>query len=188
MWAGRAGKTTSNSDLVSSPALKLIPNGLSAARLALGAAFPLVSPEWRVWVIAAAALSDALDGFAARRLHAESDTGRLLDPVADKFFVLLLVCTLAADGTLHPLWAVGLACRDVTVTVGLVYVIVRRQWARGRRLRPSGLGKWTTAAQFAAFGVVVLWGGAPVWVLGPAALLSALAAVDYARAFLRGGA
>jgi len=165
--------------------LNLIPNGLSAARVALGLAFPFVPHEWRVWVLGAAALSDALDGPTARWLHAESDTGRLLDPLADKFFILVLVGTLLAEGALHPLWAVGLAVRDLTVLVGLVYVIARRQWARGRRLRPSWLGKGTTAAQFAAVAIIVIWGAAPVWALAAVTLLSALAAFDYARAFLR---
>jgi phosphatidylglycerophosphate synthase len=173
---------------VTSSRLNLIPNGLSAARIVLGAAFPFVPHEARPWVLGAAALSDALDGLTARWLHAESDTGRLLDPLADKFFILVLVCTLIAEDALHPLWAVGLALRDITVLIGLVYVIARRQWARGRRLRPSWLGKCATAAQFAALAVIVIWSAAPMWVLAAVTLLSALAALDYARAFLRAGA
>jgi phosphatidylglycerophosphate synthase len=164
--------------------LPLIPNGLSAARIVLGLAFPFTPVEWRLWIVIAAAVSDALDGLAARWLGAESNTGRLLDPVADKFFVLMLVGTLLAEGALHPLWAVGLAARDITVLVGLLYVIARRQWARGRRLRPSALGKVTTAAQFGVLLVLVIWGSAPVWLLAAVTLLSAVAAVGYARAFL----
>ena len=164
--------------------LTVVPNGLSAARVVLGIAFPFVPTEWRLWVVVAAALSDLFDGLVARWLRAESDTGRLLDPVADKFFVLMLAGTLLAEGTLHPLWAVGLAARDLTVLVGLLYVIAWRQWARGRRLRPSLLGKCTTAAQFAILVVLVGWAPAPVWLLAAMTLLSALAAVDYARKFL----
>ena len=167
--------------------LALIPNGLSAARVLLGVAFPFVPTEWRPWVVVAAALSDLLDGLVARWLRAESDTGRLLDPVADKFFVFMLAGTLLAEGALSPLWAVGLAVRDLTVLVGLVYVIVRQQWARGRKLRPSWMGKCTTAAQFAVLLVLVVW-PAPVWLLGAVTLLSAAAAVDYARRFLTANA
>jgi phosphatidylglycerophosphate synthase len=187
LWKGDTRETTLNRSRVNARYRQLVPNGLSAARFALGAVFPFVPAEVRVWAVAAAALSDALDGLAARWLRAESDTGRLLDPVADKFFVLVLAGTLIAEGTLHPLWALGLALRDITVLVGLVYVIARHQWARGRRLRPSPLGKCTTAVQFVALLVIVIWDRAPVWVLAPTALLSALAALDYARAFLRAG-
>lgn len=173
--------------LVNSSLLTLIPNGLSAARIALGVAFPFVPTEWRLWVVVVAALSDMLDGLVARWLRAESDTGRLLDPIADKFFVFVLAGTLLAEGALSPLWAVGLAARDLTVLVGLVYVIARRQWARGRKLRPSLLGKCTTAAQFAVLLVLVVW-PAPVWLLGAVTLLSAATAVDYARKFLTANA
>ena len=165
--------------------IHLIPNGLSASRIALAAAFPFVPAEWRLWVVAVAALSDALDGLAARWLNAESDAGRLLDPVADKFFVLVLAGTLLAEGAIHPLWVVGIAARDIVVLVGLLYLIARRDWARGRKLRPSWLGKCTTAGQFAVLLVLVAWGSAPVWLLGAVTAVSAAAALEYARAFLK---
>lgn len=163
----------------------LIPNALSASRILLGIAFPFVPPEWRLWVVVIAAVSDALDGLVARWLGVESDTGRLLDPVADKFFVLALVGTLLVERTLHPLWAFGLATRDVVVLTGLLYTIARRQWAVGRKMRPSWLGKCTTAAQFAVLLVFVAWREAPVWLLAAVTILSVGAAVDYARAFAR---
>ncbi|MBP3958652.1 CDP-alcohol phosphatidyltransferase family protein [Gemmata sp. G18] len=161
----------------------LVPNGLSGARLVLGVAFPFIPAEWRLWAVIGAALSDLLDGLTARWMHAESNAGRLLDPVADKVFVLALVATLLAEGALHPLWALGLAIRDVTVLVGLVYVIARRQWGVGRRMRPSLLGKATTAAQFVVLALLVMSTGAPMWVLAAVTFLSALAAWDYARWF-----
>lgn len=163
----------------------VIPNSLSASRIILGLAFPFVPGEWRLWVVLAAALSDALDGLAARLLRSESDTGRLLDPVADKFIILVLVGTLLAERTLHPLWALGLATRDIVVLAGLFYTIVRRHWSVGRRMRPSWLGKCTTAAQFAVLLVLVAWGNAPVWLLGLVTALSAAAAIDYIRVFSR---
>ena len=115
----------------------MVPNALSASRIFLGLAFPFVPSEWRLWVVLVAALTDALDGLAARHLRAESDIGRLLDPVADKFFILILVGTLLTEGKLHPLWALGLATRDVVVLIGLAETIVRRRWAVGRKMRPS---------------------------------------------------
>jgi CDP-diacylglycerol---glycerol-3-phosphate 3-phosphatidyltransferase len=162
-----------------------IPNALSGSRILLGLAFPFLSPDWRLGVVIVAALTDALDGLMARWLNVESDTGRLLDPVADKVFVLALVGTLLAEGVLHPVWALGLALRDVVVLVGLVYTIVRRQWTVGRKMRPSWLGKCTTAVQFAVLLVLVAWGRAPVWLLVATTALSVLAALDYLRAFIR---
>lgn len=160
-----------------------VPNALSAARIVLGAAFPFVTPEWRVWLVVAAALSDAFDGLLARALRAESDAGRLLDPVADKVFALALFGTLLYEGTLHPLWALGLLLRDVFVLIGMTWVILHRDWARGRRMSPSLAGKLTTVAHFAVFLALVAWGAAPLWALVCATAVSAVAALDYARQF-----
>jgi phosphatidylglycerophosphate synthase len=165
--------------------IAVIPNALSASRILLGAAFPFVPVDWRLWLVLAAALSDALDGTAARLLGVESDTGRLLDPVADKFFILVLIGTLLLEGSLNPLWALGLASRDIVVSAGLVYTIARRQWSVGRKMRPSWLGKCTTAAQFGVILTLVAWGSIPVWVLAATASLSAVAALDYIRVFKR---
>jgi phosphatidylglycerophosphate synthase len=165
--------------------LNAIPNGLSASRIVFGLAFPFVPEELRLGLVIAAALSDLLDGWAARVLGAISDTGRLLDPVADKVFILMLAGTLLVEGTLHPLWAVGLAVRDITVLIGLIYLIARRQWKRGRRLKPSLLGKATTAAQFAVLTVLVVWQFAPGWLLAMMTALSVVAAIEYTHVFLK---
>lgn len=161
-----------------------IPNALSGSRIVLGLAFPFLSTDGRLAVVIVAALTDALDGLMARWLRAESNAGRLLDPVADKVFVLALVGTLLVEGTLHPFWALGIAIRDIVVLAGLVYTIIRRQWSVGRKMRPSWLGKCTTAAQFAVLLVLVARGNAPVWLLALMTALSGLAALDYIRAFI----
>jgi len=163
----------------------VIPNALSISRILLGLAFPFAPHDWRVWIVIVAALTDAADGLVARWLRSVSDTGRLLDPVADKVFILALVGTLLAEGTLHPLWALGVATRDVVVLAGLLYTIVRRQWSVGRRMRPSWLGKCTTAAQFAVLLVLAARASAPVWLLAAVSALSVFAALQYIGAFAR---
>jgi cardiolipin synthase len=46
-----------------------------------------------------AGVSDWLDGFAARKLKAGSDFGRMLDPIADKVLVAVALMMLVAEGT-----------------------------------------------------------------------------------------
>lgn len=163
----------------------LIPNGLSLVRLALGLAFPFSPESWRIGVVAVAAVTDAVDGFLARVLHGESETGRLLDPIADKVFVLMLMGTLLVEGAIHPLWAMGIAARDLVVLAGVAGVALRRQWTNFQRMRPTWLGKGTTVGQFAVLLVAVTWGSVPVAILIIAAGLSVAAAIDYGLAFLR---
>jgi phosphatidylglycerophosphate synthase len=65
----------------------LLPNFLSALRIALLPSVLMTaighSRPWFVGLLTAALLTDALDGYLARKLHAESDLGRKLDSVAD---------------------------------------------------------------------------------------------------------
>jgi CDP-diacylglycerol--glycerol-3-phosphate 3-phosphatidyltransferase/cardiolipin synthase len=160
-----------------------IPNACSLARMLLGFAFPFLPLEWRLWVILVAAITDFLDGFLARLLHAESDLGRMLDPMADKVFVLMLAGTLLAEGAIQPLWALGIAARDVAVLLGVAVVLVRRRWETARQMRPSFLGKCTTAAQFAVLLWLAIWSEAPLWLLTLTTVLSVAAAVGYAKDF-----
>ena len=69
--------------------MAVIPNALSIGRMVLGISFPWIPANWRVAVIIAAALSDLADGASSRQLQVTSSTGRFLDPVADKVFVLM---------------------------------------------------------------------------------------------------
>ncbi len=163
----------------------LIPNALSAARIVLGVAFPFAADDSRLLIVIVAMLSDGLDGWAARWLHGETDVGRWLDPVADKFFVLIVAATLLAEGALHPLWLVGIAARDITVLLGMLYVLQRPPGSPRPKLRPSWWGKSTTASQFVVLLVLVKMGSAPVWLLALTTLLSLVAAGDYALRFLR---
>jgi phosphatidylglycerophosphate synthase len=168
------------------PLARHFPNALSAARLALAAAVPWLGPGGRVAAVAAAAVTDVLDGYLARRWGTPSALGRLLDPLADKAFVLVLLGTLLAEGAVPAGWAAGLAARDAVVLAGAGWVAARGRWRAYPRMAPTWLGKATTAAQFAVLLVAAGQGSAPGWLLGPTAALSAAAAADYARRFAAG--
>jgi cardiolipin synthase (CMP-forming) len=87
---------------------RLLPNVLTVLRIALvpffAVAFVLPGDTARLIAFAIfciAGLSDALDGFAARKLNAGSDFGRMLDPIADKILVGVALMMLVAEGTIH---------------------------------------------------------------------------------------
>lgn len=164
---------------------RLIPNGLSLARLVLGLVFPWLPADGRTGVIAVAALTDLLDGAVARWLRCESDTGRILDPVADKVFVLSLAGTLLAEGALTPGWALAVAARDVVVLGGVAVTFLRGRWADYQGMKPTWLGKCTTAAQFALLLALATQTQGGTWLWFLTAGLSVLAAADYARSYGR---
>lgn len=165
--------------------LRQLPNALSAARLVLGLAFPLVPPSWRLAVVLAAALTDLLDGTLCRLLRAATPLGRVLDPLADKVFLVAVILTLLADRTLGVGQAVLLGLRDVAVVALAGWALLRNDWAALRRARPSLLGKATTAAQFACFLVLLLSRSWATVLILPAGVLSGLAGVEYLWLALR---
>lgn len=76
-------------------------------------------------VFALASLSDALDGYIARRFNQSTRLGRALDPVADKLLLLSGVVTLSVTNW-HaglPIWfAVLVIARDILIVTGVIII------------------------------------------------------------------
>jgi len=111
------------------PALDLrwtLSNALSALRLvlALPVAFTLLyGLRWiTVAICIAAAVTDVLDGYIARRYNEVSDLGKILDPLADKVFVAAAVVMMLVNGML-PLWFVLVVLgRDLLILTGGILI------------------------------------------------------------------
>lgn len=108
-----------------------VPNALSALRLVGVPLFLWLivagSDIWALVVLALSGLTDYLDGKIARRYHQTSRVGELLDPIADRLYV---VCTIAglAWRQIIPLWLVGLlVLREVFMVVLLLRLRSRGQ-------------------------------------------------------------
>ncbi len=76
-----------------------LPNWLSTLRILLAPAALTAalagSKPWFIGLLAAGLLTDAMDGFIARRLHAETDFGRKLDSAADYVTMLIGIAGIA---------------------------------------------------------------------------------------------
>ena len=97
-------------------------DAVTAVRLPLAAAFPVVTDHgWHLAIIAAAAVSDFADGRLARRLG-PSRVGVVLDPVADKLFMLAAFLTVAGHGLLTWWEIVLVLARDIVAGVGALGV------------------------------------------------------------------
>lgn len=119
-------------------------NLVSVLRLPLAALFVLDSrAEVRVGLLAAAAATDLVDGWLARRLGS-SRLGAVLDPVTDKVFMLTAFTVLAVSQALMPLEIVGVLLRDILAPLGyLASVVVRRPFTVPARVG----GKAVTTGQ-----------------------------------------
>jgi CDP-diacylglycerol--glycerol-3-phosphate 3-phosphatidyltransferase len=126
-------------------------------------------------VFLAAALSDGIDGWLARRFHLKSRLGAILDPIADKGLMLTAIITLSVTRWPYelPVWyPVLVIARDVMIVTGCG---VLRLLNDHFEVRPSLLGKASTFLQMLTVAVVMLqWQYCEpvVWVSGVVTLLS----------------
>ena len=116
---------------------------LSGLRIPLAVAFPLVSNQWRLVILAAAAASDLLDGPIARRFGS-SAFGTVIDPVADKLFMVSAVGVVAFSGRLEWYEVVGVLLRDIVATIAFVATFFSH---RPRAIPARAGGKAVTVAQ-----------------------------------------
>jgi cardiolipin synthase len=109
--------------------------------------------HWQAFfVFAAAALTDLLDGYIARRFNQTSDLGAVLDPAADKLlmttaFVLMAWRTHGLTAPI-PVWVAILAIsRDLVISF---YAFASVERLSDSKFQPSFLGKLSTAWQLIA--------------------------------------
>jgi len=164
--------------------LLLVPSLLSLARLPLAALFPFVVGDvWRALaVLLAAAASDLLDGWVARRWNQCTPLGAALDGATDKVFILTVAVTLAATHRLSALELLLLGARDLG-ELALAAVIALRRDAKALHdeQRASAWGKAATVVQFVA--VVLALAGRPerLWAAALAGAVGVAAVAFYAR-------
>ncbi|HYJ67595.1 MAG TPA: CDP-alcohol phosphatidyltransferase family protein [Nocardioidaceae bacterium] len=137
-----------------------IPNLLSVLRL-LGIPLFLwlmLGPEWdaaALLVLAVAGITDYLDGQIARRLNQASRLGQILDPVADRLYILAVVIGFAVRDIIPTWLAIALPLRDV-----LLLVLVPFLRTRGYSALPVHfLGKAATFCLLYAFPLLLLGDG-----------------------------
>ena len=137
-----------------------VPNVLSMGRL-LGVPVFLwlvLGPEWDGWallLLAVSGVTDFLDGYLARRLGQFTQLGQILDPVADRLYILAVVVGLAMRDII-PWWvAVVLPLRDLLLW-GLVPFLRTRGYSA---LPVHFLGKAATFNLLYAFPLLLLGDG-----------------------------
>jgi len=134
-----------------------LPVGLTLLRLAAVPAIVILAREGRwsvvVWLFAASAFTDVLDGIVARTLHMESIIGAVLDPAIDVFFNATTFVALAAVGAL-PWWVAGLMlARYGVLIVGTCYLYL---FHGPVKIQPTAFGKLTGLVTSVLVGLLLL--------------------------------
>ncbi len=130
--------------------------------------------RWAFWAFVVAAITDFFDGWLARRLHAMSLWGAILDPIADKVLVCGVILGLLALG---PNAAVAIPAALILFREFTVSALREVAAGKGVSLPVTLLAKWKTTLQLVALGaelLVACWAAfsLPIdpSVLGPATL------------------
>lgn len=87
-----------------------------------------------------ASFTDYLDGYLARKNNQVTDTGKMLDAIADKVLVNSVLIILAAHGSIHVIIPVVIVLRDI-----IVNAIKMEAASKGKVVAAIKSGKWKTA-------------------------------------------
>ncbi len=172
-----------------------IPNALTIARFAAIPVFVWLyldagdGPAWGAgFFFAAAAFTDQLDGYLARRWHVESRFGTIADPLADRLMIGTAAILMLATGRIPLLAALVILGRDVALVLGYRFLA-----PGGYELHVTALGKAATWILYASLGFVLVTAEGTTWplvLLWIGIVLSLVAGAQYAvRAWcqVRGG-
>ncbi|MBE0569248.1 MAG: CDP-diacylglycerol--glycerol-3-phosphate 3-phosphatidyltransferase [Deltaproteobacteria bacterium] len=171
-----------------------IPNILTLARivalpavvlLLLPGSHRTISPESSIaafLIFVFAALTDAFDGYIARRYHMITDLGKLLDPLADKLLVCAAMIMLIPTSRVPAWMAVIVVAREIGVTA-----LRGMASTEGLVIAASALGKWKTVLLNIGVAMLILhypFFGLPVhemgyWVLVVGLVFTAWSGLDY---------
>jgi len=125
-----------------------IPNFLTTLRIVLIPVF--VSAliyrryDYGLYIFFFAAVSDFLDGLIARMKNQQTELGKFLDPVADKFLLVTSFVLFAVYGFVPKWLTITVISRDIIIVTGwlILYFLTHRA-----RVEPSVLGKAANASQ-----------------------------------------
>jgi CDP-diacylglycerol--glycerol-3-phosphate 3-phosphatidyltransferase len=159
-----------------------IPNLLSFLRLPLALVFILTeSPLARALIIVAAAITDGLDGWLARKLGQQTGAGQLVDPITDKLFVLVAMASMTARGELTAWMVLLLLARDIYTSFAF-FVVKAMGWPV--RFKARFIGKTVTVLQFSVLIAALLLPGAVLILVIATTVAAAVAITDYTMAIL----
>ncbi len=122
-------------------------------------------------------ITDALDGYLARKTGQVTNFGIIMDPLADKLLVTAALICLLIDGLVSPWVVIIILAREFFIS-GIRIVAA----ADGNVIAASAWGKWKTVSQFIAVSVTLFFGEAHIIIdvlMWSTTLLTLISAVDY---------
>jgi len=168
-----------------------LPNILTTVRIIVSLTVPFFMFMESFWgrvavgiICTIAAATDWLDGWYARKYNLVSTTGKILDPIADKVFVIMTYSVLAFLGMFSIWWVIPIFIREIVIT-GYRFIFLNL----GKTVAAVQSGKVKMVTQLGSIGLIFLgfmfktyyFGYYPLWLQGVVSisLLASLALTMY---------
>ena len=154
-----------------------LPNLLTLARILLLPFFAATliynQHRYALIIFIAASVTDILDGFIARITKQITDFGKILDPVADKFFLVTSFILMSYIGLIPKWLAIIVISKDLIVVTGsvILYFVTHKL-----NIEPSIFGKASSASQFFLIGLILIYKNLNGTMYVPVPLFSVVAA------------
>lgn len=162
-----------------------LPNSISLSRLLLALGFVLIQGTWaRVAIIAVAGFTDFIDGWIARHEKEETETGALIDPLADRIFVFVAISAYLVEGRLTAGQYFIFLSRDIATALGFLIAKII-PWLRPAVFRARMLGKIVTVLQLIALVAVLVLPQYTKLLVIAIGVVAAASIVDYTIALWR---
>ena len=136
-----------------------LPNKLTLSRIALTFVFMgflytngVAAKILALLTFVLASLTDALDGYLAKKYKQTTDFGRLMDPIADKILVLAAMLAFVERGVIPAWMVVIIIFREVTVTSLRLLALTK-----GKVLQAEGGGKHKTVWQLSTIIIILFF-------------------------------
>ena len=161
--------------------LRRLPNILSLSRVLFAVLFVPAGRPARIALICLAGATDFLDGWLARRTNATTHWGALVDPLADRIFVLVVIVAYVLNDELSVVESLLMLSRDIATGLGF-FVARMVPRLRAVEFKARLLGKIVTVLQLVTL-LALVAGVRPLMpLIALVAVASALAIMDYAHA------
>ncbi len=168
-----------------------LPNVLTVMRMIMVPVFAYLyhhaAPGWALGVFLLAGVTDALDGYLARKNNQITSFGKLMDPLADKLMTITMLICLASTGRIERWVPIAILAKEACMVAASAFLLQKKSIVAYANL----FGKTATVLFIVAIAVVYPWHDID-WLYRVGRVLiycacaaSILAAVQYAVLYAR---